>query len=774
MTTTVRPGAPTDAAPRQAVEVSTTMRTMRAYLACCLGILPLCALFTDRGWLLDVWLAMLVAVGPAALLRLRWPARVSQVWLGIVLLGVYATLRYASRYALLGFIPGPGAWHDFGLYLSSLHDTISNSAAPVGATQATTLALSVLLGLLAALVDLLAVVDRRGALAGIPLLIVFTVAGAVPRAPVHVVWFLCAAIAFLILLSLDAEDMVREWGRLIPRPGATRTRTMLSVSAQRIAIIALATAVLVPLAAPTRGHNLIADLFHNGNSTDGGNGDGGSGVSIDPFAGLKGQLIQHTPRPVFNVTLSGSSDQAPFYLRTTVLSTYTARGWTQAGPGPLQDVQSALFGDDIGNTLVGSSDNFTADITVSGLGGAPPLFARPVSITGLPDGAQWSAQDALVTGAPVHRGEHFTEDVAQPNVSIDELNQVGTQLPAGTQPYLLVPNDLPNQVRVLVGQITESSPTLAEKALAVQRFFTTPVNGFTYSLSTKAGDSGSDLVDFLSNRQGFCQQYAGAMAIMLRVAGVPARVVLGYTHPSGTSFTVMTNEAHAWVEAYFPNTGWLAFDPTPNGGAQGGGGKSTLPWVPQPTTSATSAPSSNSLGSSVLAHQTHQTSTAGGAGSNAANGHQTRLSARSMVLAAGFLVALAIALVPAAVRLGRRRSRLRRARSGAPDQLWEELSATAVDLGYVWSPARTPRQITHWLESQAGAGVPVGELAAAVEQSRYAAPSTATLVASAQLRRDLHAAESLLRRNRTLRTRLAARLLPGSLGWRLPVLARRR
>ena len=69
-----------------------------------------------------------------------------------------------------------------------------------------------------------------------------------------------------------------------------------------------------------------------------------------------------------------------------------------------------------------------------------------------------------------------------------------------------------------------------DQARALNDYFRDGENGFSYSLSTKAGDSGNDLVDFLTNRTGYCQQYAAAMGIMLRVAGIPARVVLGYTH----------------------------------------------------------------------------------------------------------------------------------------------------------------------------------------------------------------------------------------------------
>jgi protein-glutamine gamma-glutamyltransferase len=83
------------------------------------------------------------------------------------------------------------------------------------------------------------------------------------------------------------------------------------------------------------------------------------------------------------------------------------------------------------------------------------------------------------------------------------------------------------------------------------------------------------LVDFVSRtREGYCQQYAGAMALMLRYLGVPARVAAGFTsgrydRESGT-WTVTDRNAHTWVEAWFPGHGWLSFDPTPGRGRLAG------------------------------------------------------------------------------------------------------------------------------------------------------------------------------------------------------------
>jgi protein-glutamine gamma-glutamyltransferase len=83
------------------------------------------------------------------------------------------------------------------------------------------------------------------------------------------------------------------------------------------------------------------------------------------------------------------------------------------------------------------------------------------------------------------------------------------------------------------------------------------------------------LVDFvLHTRRGYCQHFAGAMALMLRYLGIPARVAAGFT--SGTydqskhEWTVTDHDAHTWVEAWFPRYGWLPFDPTPGRGTLNG------------------------------------------------------------------------------------------------------------------------------------------------------------------------------------------------------------
>jgi hypothetical protein len=100
---------------------------------------------------------------------------------------------------------------------------------------------------------------------------------------------------------------------------------------------------------------------------------------------------------------------------------------------------------------------------------------------------------------------------------------------------------------------------------AVERYLST-ANGFRYDEHPPL--SHFPLVSFLfSNRRGYCQHFAGAMALLLRMGGLPARVAAGfapgrYDAANGT-YTVFDRDAHAWVEVWFPQYGWVRFDPTP-------------------------------------------------------------------------------------------------------------------------------------------------------------------------------------------------------------------
>ena len=94
--------------------------------------------------------------------------------------------------------------------------------------------------------------------------------------------------------------------------------------------------------------------------------------------------------------------------------------------------------------------------------------------------------------------------------------------------------------------------------------------GFTYDENPPATGGLPPLAHFVAEgKRGYCQHFAGAMALMLRLLGIPARVAAGFTsgkYEDG-GWTVTDHNAHAWVEVWFPGYGWLAFDPTPGRGS---------------------------------------------------------------------------------------------------------------------------------------------------------------------------------------------------------------
>ena len=117
-------------------------------------------------------------------------------------------------------------------------------------------------------------------------------------------------------------------------------------------------------------------------------------------------------------------------------------------------------------------------------------------------------------------------------------------------------------------RLTTKARSPYEATVVIERWFRSD-GGFTYDEHPPHAAGLPPLADFLQrSKHGYCQQFAGAMALMLRYLGIPSRVAVGFT--SGTwkdgAWTVTDHDAHAWVEAWFAGYGWLAFDPTPGRG----------------------------------------------------------------------------------------------------------------------------------------------------------------------------------------------------------------
>jgi transglutaminase-like putative cysteine protease len=221
----------------------------------------------------------------------------------------------------------------------------------------------------------------------------------------------------------------------------------------------------------------------------------------------------------------------------------------------------------------------TLRYVVTGIGGDPGLLVAP----GLPSTVDRTARVTLVGeewyGAARVDGTRsyeatatvpiVTEGVADA-LTGNRLRSAGTAYPPEVQSiYLpLEPGTAGAEVRALLATVMAGAkPTnVYDTARAIESYLGDP-NNFTYDpnvLDVDCGDLG--IADcFAVSRRGYCEHFATTMVVMLRVQGIPARLVEGYLpgarDTAGTE-TIRKSQAHAWVEVYFPDYGWVDFDPT--------------------------------------------------------------------------------------------------------------------------------------------------------------------------------------------------------------------
>ena len=179
-----------------------------------------------------------------------------------------------------------------------------------------------------------------------------------------------------------------------------------------------------------------------------------------------------------------------------------------------------------------------------------------------PEIVTWKFDDGI------EEGEAYTM-VSYVSLATDEdLKNADTQYDRFfTDHYLQLPESLPQRVRDKAIQLTASEETPFEKVIAIQDYLRGPE--FTYSQDIDPPPAGSDGVDnfIFETKIGYSDYFASSLAVMARAAGVPTRMAAGYSPgeedpESGRKF-VRDYDSHGWVQVYFPEFGWIDFEPTP-------------------------------------------------------------------------------------------------------------------------------------------------------------------------------------------------------------------
>ncbi len=588
-----------------------------------------------------------------------------------------------------GVLPNGTVLGEAGDLLSGAWEQIRQSVPPAPATVELSFLTAATVGVTALIVDILIAVCRAPALVALPLLCVYSVPASINLNMLP--WFAFAGPALLYALLLVTTGL--QGRRIRAGAGAARVAAGIAIAAVTIVVALLAASAMTTVGTAGR----LPRSGITGEST---------GVGLSPFASLKGNLTRGEPVEMMRV----SGLPAPDYLRTIGLQKWTpGEGWSVDTLSSGQLPSTAPPPDAVTVTVASSAyrDRFL------------PIYSGTNQIAGLDAG--WSFDAALES---VHRDEAVTPGPYQITVSesrptADEL-RVDTVTPGG---ILTETGELAPEVTALAEQVTASQQTAFDKAQALTNYFTDSVNGisvngFAYSLDVPVGDSGDPLVDFLRLKQGFCEQYASAMAIMLRAVGIPARVAVGFTQgeqgPDG-SYVITSNDAHAWVEVLFNSAGWVRFDPTPLGAGQGG-----QQGFAAPTGTATSAPATTggSAQTGGLASDDVPTGdnsddiptidAAGSSTTAAPSGPDIGPTVWFVFLALAVLGALGA--LPSIVRTARRRHRLAAGDAGGPGAaaaVWREIEDLAVDHGLGLNAAESARATANRLAKAAhldGAG----------------------------------------------------------------------
>jgi transglutaminase-like putative cysteine protease len=158
--------------------------------------------------------------------------------------------------------------------------------------------------------------------------------------------------------------------------------------------------------------------------------------------------------------------------------------------------------------------------------------------------------------------------------TVEELRSVGSDYPDWIQSrYLTLPDTVPDRVLGLARDLTATEATPYDRAVAIESYLRT----YPYNLDVPLPPVGTrDVVDYFlfELKEGYCDYYATSMVVLARAAGLPARLVIGYApgyyDTRGAIYVVTEAEAHAWVEVYFSDYGWIEFEPT--------GGRPPIRW----------------------------------------------------------------------------------------------------------------------------------------------------------------------------------------------------
>lgn len=392
-------------------------------------------------------------------------------------------------------------------------------------------------------------------------------------------------LAVLLHLLIDHETLLSHWREqgLDYSPGLFVDRLMLAAGA---ALLILTVAAVVPnlyiqplvnryYAEVRPVYETLEDtadrLFPGAKGTSRLAGGGLAGGMPNEFLLRAGPELSDTV--VMRVRTNDAAaveypyDAAPppgHYMRGGTLAVYDGRGWRNPQSTERVDVEANTQFDSLGD--VGRKE-VVQQIALS--------FTTRVLYTA-PEPAEISADFRIEYRTPGDtvalwgRDKSYTVVSLVPAVSEESLNAAASwdddnPLPESLAIHLALPDTVTDRTVALARSLVEGQPTMYDQAHAIEAHLRT----YEYDLTVPAPPAGTvDVSDYFlfDLERGYCDYYATAFVALARIAGLPARFATGFApgqwNPEDGIWTITEAEAHSWPEVYFPEYGWIAFEPT--------------------------------------------------------------------------------------------------------------------------------------------------------------------------------------------------------------------
>ena len=712
--------------------------------------------------MLPVWLSMACALGLAAVLRRLGVGQLLSL-LAMVAGFIVVTGILLFPATLILVVP---TRETFAAMVQATGDAvrgISEQAAPVKVTKEFVFLTCAGAWAVATAADGLAFRARQPLLALVPVLGLFVFPALIrDSGPAwYAGWFLLGGAG---LLLFESRARLATWGRWVSspraRPASGWRLPLTRASSTGRWMLTGATVLALGLAwmLPGYGQRPLLD-YRSGPNT-------GAAIAINPFVSLRTRLSSNENVPVFDVTTS-----QPGYYRLMIMDRFD--GTTFSASSPLQVVE--FTGDTtLDVDAAAPTRQVTQRFTIRQLGGPSaylPAAQAPVAVR---------AGRSRVFQSPTNRDLTIRQRL-RPGLSYTVTSRVPTPTAAdlaGPKPYgsilwlrpYLEPGNVDPAVRDLTHTVVRGKTAPFEQALAIQDYLRS--SAFKYSLNVPdLSQGGNQLRRFLLDvREGYCEQFAAAMAAMARVLGIPSRVAVGFTSgvPVDDHFEVGSKDSHAWPELYFPGVGWVRFEPTPRGDSQvevptytTPAGRVTTPSTAAPPAARGGGPTATTDPGSNTRLQTENNDI----GSQPGTSESGRAKAARRGIVAAVVLLVLVALVPG-TKLGRtllaRRRAGRRPRD-AVAEAYDELTGWAGDAGIGRRAAETPsayaRRLAGEFEDDAR---PLADLTELYVTAEYA-PGEPDGGEAVEARRLVRAARGRLAARLGWRRRVGAVLSPRSL-----------